>query len=926
MKKLYKLLVLCLLVIAGGSALKAQDVVAKVGDTEYTDFSAAISKWNDGTTLTLLADVERTSSITISNKSVVFDLNGHTYTSSWNIFTVNSGASLTITDTSEEGNGLITYTGSGDYAVFIDGVVTVAGGKITSSAKYYNSTIFNSGGTLNITGGVVEHTTSYAVNSQGSSTCYISGGNIGEIFLSYSSLTVSGNPTIGNIYMYDAFVDISGVTTEGFVITADDSAVTVGVDLILPEGLELQVETLPVDKLISGQTGIVSHHHEGGTATCDGQAICDICEKPYGLKPPHDFDEHGECNNCHQQATMNVTDGTNIYYADDAISLNAAVVQILEDGSRTFTVNLPFDAEVKLFTAIRRAMIDTEGVENGSINLTLAGVEAIPDHEEDLGFGGAIFGRVSGEDKNGEWVVESVTQLASINLPDVISIGEMAFEECRNLIAISAPKVQTISDRAFAHTGIGELELPEVTSIGWAAFIACQNLSTVILPKATNIGQQAFDIKSLTLTSLVLLSEDDIYIEKKALGYPETFSTNINLVLNANKKDEVTEGLNWNGFTFKSISYSCYVTLSVNDEEFGSVTGAGIYGYGEEATLVATPNEGYKFINWTENDTIVSEEAEFTFVVKGNRNLVANFELLKYEVTASVNDEEFGSVTGAGIYGYGEDATLTATPNEGYKFVNWTENDTIVSEEAEFTFVVKGDRSFVANFVTLHEVITSVNDENFGVVSGAGIYGYGEEVTLTATANEGYKFVNWTENDTIVSEEAEFTFVVKGDRSFVANFELLKYEVTASVNDEEFGSVTGAGVYGYGEEATLVAIPNEGYKFLNWTENDTIVSEEAEFTFVVKGNRNFVANFVSTEGVDELTASFRLYPNPVNDKLNIVTETEVEEVVVYDAFGRQQTTVNGQQSTVDVSNLNAGVYFVMIKTNEGVVVKRFIKQ
>ena len=164
------------------------------------------------------------------------------------------------------------------------------------------------------------------------------------------------------------------------------------------------------------------------------------------------------------------------------------------------------------------------------------------------------------------------------------------------------------------------------------------------------------------------------------------------------------------------------------------------------------------------------------------------------------------------------------------------------------------------------------------------------------------------------------------NRNFVANFELLKYEVTASVNEENFGTVTGAGIYGYGEEATLVATPNEGYKFLNWTENDTIVSEEAEYTFVVKGNRNFVANFVSTEGVDELTASFLLYPNPANDKLYIETETEVEGVVVYDAFGRQQTTDNGQQSIVDVSNLNAGVYFVMIKTNEGVVVKRFIKQ
>ena len=471
--------------------------------------------------------------------------------------------------------------------------------------------------------------------------------------------------------------------------------------------------------------------------------------------------------------TMNVTDGTNTYYADDATSLNEAVAHILEDGSRTFTVNLPSDAETELFTAIRRAIIDTEGVEDGSINLTLAGVEAIPDHNEDDP-SNLVFGGYYGDE------LEYVTQLASVNLPDVISIGEIAFDGCENLVSVSAPKVQTIGDWAFASTGISELELPEVTSIGWAAFIVCQNLSTVILPKATNIGQQAFDIKSLTLTSLMLLSEDDIYIEECALGYPESFSANIDLVLNANKKDEVTEGLNWNGFTFKSISYSCYVTLSVNDENFGAVTGAGIYGYGEEATLTATPNEGYKFVNWTENDTVVSEETEFTFVVKGNRN-------------------------------------------------------------------------FVANFVTLHEVITSVNDE-------------------------------------------------------------------------EFGSVTGAGIYGYGEEATLVAIPNEGYKFLNWTENDTIVSEEAEFTFVVKGNRNFVANFVSTEGVDELTASFRLYPNPVNDKLYIETETEVEGVVVYDAFGRQQLAVSCQQSAISVSGLNAGVYFVMIKTNEGVVVKRFIKQ
>ena len=88
-----------------------------------------------------------------------------------------------------------------------------------------------------------------------------------------------------------------------------------------------------------------------------------------------------------------------------------------------------------------------------------------------------------------------------------------------------------------------------------------------------------------------------------------------------------------------------------------------------------------------------------------------------------------------------------------------------------------------------------------------------------------------------------------------------------------------------------------------------------------------VANFVSTEGIEELSSSFNIYPNPVSERLYIETEVEVEEVVVYDAFGRQQSTVNGQQSSyIDVANLNSGVYFVVIKTNEGTVVKRFVKE
>jgi hypothetical protein len=85
----------------------------------------------------------------------------------------------------------------------------------------------------------------------------------------------------------------------------------------------------------------------------------------------------------------------------------------------------------------------------------------------------------------------------------------------------------------------------------------------------------------------------------------------------------------------------------------------------------------------------------------------------------------------------------------------------------------------------------------------------------------------------------------------------------------------------------------------------------------------------TTEGNIELVEdNFNIYPNPVNDRLYIATETEVEEVAVYDMFGRQQelSAISGQQSVINVANLNSGIYFVKVVTENGEVVKRFVKK
>ena len=74
---------------------------------------------------------------------------------------------------------------------------------------------------------------------------------------------------------------------------------------------------------------------------------------------------------------------------------------------------------------------------------------------------------------------------------------------------------------------------------------------------------------------------------------------------------------------------------------------------------------------------------------------------------------------------------------------------------------------------------------------------------------------------------------------------------------------------------------------------------------------------------------FNIYPNPVEDELTITTELRVEEIAIYDIYGRQamsqQVNETTSQQVVNVTSLNSGIYFVRITTEDGEIVKRFVK-
>ena len=368
------------------------------------------------------------------------------------------------------------------------------------------------------------------------------------------------------------------------------------------------------------------------------------------------------------------------------------------------------------------------------------------------------------------------------------------------------------------------------------------------------------------------------------------------------------------------------ITVSANPTNGGTVMGGGSYQQGQSCTVNATANTGYTFSNWTENGNVVSTNASYTFTVTGNRNLVANFSLQQYNITATANPTNGGTTTGGGTYNYGQSCSLTATPAQGYSFVRWTKNGTQVSTNATYTFTVTESAAYVAHFEMLSYTISLVaNPVEGGTVAGEGTYNYGQSCTVTATPNEGYDFVNWTQGFFEVSNDPSYTFTVMTNRTLTANFQLKTFQVKVSINPAEAGSVIGEGSYNYGDEVTLTVERNEDWAFLNWTENGEVVSEEMTYVFIITSDRDLDANFIYTEGIGENSIETKVYPNPTKGEF-ILEGEGLNHVRIVNTYGQMvyNADVEGDQVRIDLSQMAKGIYMMHIEAEGGQAVRKIV--
>lgn len=255
-----------------------------------------------------------------------------------------------------------------------------------------------------------------------------------------------------------------------------------------------------------------------------------------------------------------------------------------------------------------------------------------------------------------------------------------------------------------------------------------------------------------------------------------------------------------------------------------------------------------------------------------------------YFVSATVNPAESGWVTGNGTYQFGESCTVTATANEGYAFLNWTEYGEVVSTNAAYTFTVESGRNLVANFRSIANHWTpessgySDNMALTGVIQIDGVEQRNEAlevgvfcgnecrgahwasyfpptdryvVMLTVYGNVGdnltFKIYDHdSEQELDLISPSTVVFNTDGYGSpivpYVLNF-TSTVTIAATVTPAGAGTVTGAGEYFPGNTCTLRATANTGYRFKNWTLNGVEVSTNTTYTFTVSEASNYVAHF-----------------------------------------------------------------------------------
>ena len=342
------------------------------------------------------------------------------------------------------------------------------------------------------------------------------------------------------------------------------------------------------------------------------------------------------------------------------------------------------------------------------------------------------------------YLCTKMTNLTSLSLPNrVTSIGDGAFGNCKSLTSVTIPNsVKNIGNGAFRYcNSLTSVTLPNsVTNIGSSAFLGCSSLTSpvynthvfaymptsysgaytipdgiesiaggafydcsdltfVTIPNSvTSIGNNAFQNCS-GLSSVMVGAETPPTLGNDVFNNTNSFSIYIPCgTLEAYKTA-------WYEYALQithSSSSACFYTISTISSklERGTTSGDTTALYLDDVEISAIPNYGYHFTRWedlnTENPrtiTVTKDETYKAFFDKNTYlvNLLADHGT--FLTKGCVYNREYGHEDERFSY-YLNEITITAVPNYGYHFTQWSDGETANPR----TFILTQDTTFTAEF------------------------------------------------------------------------------------------------------------------------------------------------------------------------------------------------------------------------------------
>ena len=245
---------------------------------------------------------------------------------------------------------------------------------------------------------------------------------------------------------------------------------------------------------------------------------------------------------------------------------------------------------------------------------------------------------------------------------------------------------------------------------------------------------------------------------------------------------------------------------------------------------------GYTFLGWWNGSTQLTEEDGSSIAawdVDSDTEVTAHWEANRYSLVLNNDCPECGEISGEGEYDYDETVTIRATVNEGYNFLGWfAEDDTLVSEEANYTFPMGLDTVLTAkwNFYTL---TTQSDNEAAGSVTR-----YDQAKTtpnksfyLYATTESGYTFTGWYIDDELVSTDSSYYFTMpKANVVCIAKW--IEFPITIELSNLKAGRVAALpSATHVGQQITITAETNKGYTWLGWYCDGELLTEAQSYTF-----------------------------------------------------------------------------------------------